>query len=255
MRDCLKGFFSKKDIGKHKKNVHTSVRKSMCYQCPKVYKNDEIPKDHLKRKHSGDRFDHPCGSCPKRFKVKRILKKHMETHISKDSEKIDCIICSKTFPNIPALQRHQQNVHNEEIIKCDICPQMLNRPKMIRHIWRHRSNKTHFCWQCKKGFKTDTELKAHETSHKEGEKVPCHVCSKELKTETGMKQHQIIHTYRERKFKCNVCSLAFLTNVALEDHSLTHTSEKPYSCVITSCGKKYNNSGSLSHHTQKHKQD
>ena len=180
----------------------------------------------------------------------------MEVHISKDNEKIDCKICSKTFPNIPCLQRHQHYVHNEEIIKCDICPKMLNKPKMMRHIRRHRSNITHLCWLCNKGFKTDTELKNHEQTHKEGDKyVPCNVCNKEFKTETKLKKHNQIHTYREKKFKCNQCSAAFFSSFILEDHGLTHTSEKPYSCPTKACNKKYNNNGSLFHHMKKHKQD
>ena len=202
-------------------------RNSVCDQCPKVYKNNLHLNDHVKRKHSGDRFDHPCTSCPKRFKVKRVLQKHMEVHIPQPHKKYECKICLKVLPNIRSLGIHQQNSHNEDIFKCEICPQMLNKSSMKRHIAIHKLKISHFCWLCNKGFKTNGALDKHQATHVDVKRnILCNVCNKGCRTETELRKHKQIHT-----------------------------SEKPYSCAITTCGKTYNNHGSLSHHKRKHKQE
>ena len=216
---CLKHV---KYLNKHTVGVHPTGRNFNCDQCSKSYKTVIPLRDHIKRKHS-DSMDHQCSTCGKKFNVDRVLKKHIEQVHGKEDMK--CKICNKSFSNIAAVEGHERR-HNNKIVKiqCDLCHKLVREEYLEKHKQFH-GGQDKKCSICKKGFKTNGELKKHEQ----------------------------IHTERERPYECKVCDAKMHSMKILKSHSLIHTTETPFSCPIENCDQRFNNGGSLFHHKRKHK--
>ncbi|KAL1378946.1 hypothetical protein pipiens_003871 [Culex pipiens pipiens] len=104
------------------------------------------------------------------------------------------------------------------------------------------------CAWCGRFFKTNHNLKEHETTHSSDKPLKCHICPKEFARRDYYKRHIKMHE-TEGKFKCNECDKAFHCNKRLENHiSVKHRGERPFQCTL--CPKTYPSASSLYGHVQ-----
>ncbi len=77
----------------------------------------------------------------------------------------------------------------------------------------NREDREHVCEDCKKEFKTKTQLDSHKRQvHSDERPYACRFCSKGFKMQAVLRQHEMIHT-GERRYKCPHCAKSFKQSV------------------------------------------
>ncbi|XP_050432622.1 zinc finger protein ZFP2-like [Adelges cooleyi] len=103
--------------------------------------------------------------------------------------------------------------------------------------------KIHFCWVCKKVFKTNIMVAAHMKNHLAEEPYQCRLCFKEFIFPTKLKIHEGNHLIN----KCDDCPMQFDNVLGLLLHRMTrHTPERPYECDM--CELAFKRKASLANH-------
>lgn len=101
------------------------IKKTVLFQCAKVFKTKEGFQDHMKTQHMG--IEEPrvqCTVCGAWLKNRGTLNKHMKIHT--DSPQV-CDICHKLKPTRTALNHHKRLVHGDASFHCTICKKTFKR--------------------------------------------------------------------------------------------------------------------------------
>ena len=119
----------------------------------------------------------PCTKCNKCYIIESDLKSHLKSHEKDHTVKIvkpgtkmsyKCETCGKTFTKSSHFKNHLF-VHlptSARPYKCEKCEQrFINKSKRDFHMMIHSDEKPFPCPTCDKGFRTQRELKKHETIH------------------------------------------------------------------------------------------
>ena len=113
---CHKGF-SRKDLLKTHKVVHTGERPFKCQICRKGFSQRSNLNTH-KLTHSGEKT-FQCGECEKRFARKSTLEFHKLTHTGE--KPFSCQICHKGFSQMSSLNTHKLTHSGEKRFECGDC--------------------------------------------------------------------------------------------------------------------------------------
>ncbi|XP_018335336.1 zinc finger protein 391 isoform X27 [Agrilus planipennis] len=191
--NCLKGFFTEKELKYHEKLMHSNV----LYQC-------EI--------------------CGKSVKSKNSLKLHMDTHGSKsDNEKdrnvIVCHICQKVYRAKRSMRLHlAEHMGKKSSYVCDICGKTVSSADSLRdHILIHKNSRSYECTECGKRFNTSSTLAVHRRTHTGVKKFACDLCDKRFTQRSPLVIHRRIHT-GEKPYKCDLCENLFISRGDLNRH-------------------------------------
>ena len=178
-----------------------------------------------------------------------------------------CSLCRKMFKNKRNLNQHVRisHLHDQESYNeihkynCAHCEKRFyKKANLASHLLTHTTDKNIVCpvEGCKRRFKREKALKAHQNKHHKlilSDELLCSFCGKRFETQSGLKNHISKHTgieYVKRKYACDVCSKSFRCNADLNTHSVVHTKEKPFQCP--SCSMSFTQRASLKDHINVH---
>ena len=124
--------------------------------------------------------------------------------------------------------------HDKEYL-CIKCDQVFRTPTELKiHDWSHKSEGPYGCINCDMTFSQFHNLQRHNRIHTEERPYSCTNCDKSFITSINMKQHNMSHT-GERPYSCTKCDKSFITSIHMKQHNMSHTGERSYSC--TKCDK------------------
>ena len=239
---CEKHFSSKRNLKKHRSEVHTT--KINCSKCKLTFLKNSDLELHIKTEHDTT-VKHSCGICGKLFMLEWRLNKHREGH-GNDSQKYCHYFNNKEscpFDDIGCMFKH------EDSPICFFRQNCTNRLCQFKHKDVIENDK-----------KEDDDLKnkfnalaALEQS--ESEEIVCelyckasfgyHICTnKDFDEFLGCDVFNVIDDYIEEEgeeilytmFPCEKCNERFKEYDILRDHfSKEHTADNSVGCKISGC--------------------
>ena len=74
-----------------------------------------------------------------------------------------CVDCNMEFQTTAALGNHRQSTHGtDEIYKCHMCLKIISCARNLKlHLMRHSDHRPYRCRICKRGFKTNKDMRQH----------------------------------------------------------------------------------------------
>jgi hypothetical protein len=76
-------------------------------------------------------------------------------------------------------------------------------------------------------------------------------CPRTYSSKYNLRRHVNSTHLRIRCFTCERCSKKFTSKQSLKEHFYIHTGEKPFTCLETSCNKKFRQASQLNVHRKK----
>lgn len=125
-----------------------------------------------------------------------------------------CKWCSMSLDSEDELESHMKTTHPSEynVFKCQICQLIcVDQPALSEHLLSvHVDTYPYFCFDCGKGFKTQSGLDAHMGSrHGLGKQCfTCEICKKSFSRACNLNTHKLSHS-RERPFECRLCGAKY----------------------------------------------
>lgn len=166
---CWKQFTETRKIPLHIKRMHTKVKDFHCEECEySAFTKFDITR-HIKNVHSPKVESEDKRICPDCGKVVRgnnqltlhIKKKHLMM------KKFQCDICSFTSYGKYEMRSHLEHIHVpkefKESFPCPLCPSVLSSSMglKVHHQHKHSGLKPHQCTKCEKSFSLKETLKTH----------------------------------------------------------------------------------------------
>ena len=169
-----------------------------------------------------------CPTCGKQVR-KRVFRAHMKSHLcklepsaeeSKTTLQHYCDQCEKCYASKGALTDHIKAEHEGIVITCQLCPEKF---KTRNELWQHKN-----------------------LQHSTDERFNCKYCGKRYGSTSELRRH--MRTHQDPTFSCKHCDKKFVYKAGLSGHERTHTGEKPYTCPVESCGKRWVSGTALAKH-------
>ena len=189
---CDKTFQSETTKRLHIENVH--LRTSFnCKLCDSTFNKKGELVSHTRKAHKDVERQFKCHICDKSFLLKHTLKDHMAVH-EENQQEYRCEECGKSYKDRRNLKDHIDSVH-KKILKyhCDQCDFKCTRRDLLnRHMIDHMGVYPFNCSSCKRGFKSEQELKNHEDTHLSNElkyKFTCQYCGSMFTRKVNMDVH------------------------------------------------------------------
>lgn len=141
-----------------------------CEYCHKLYKNDNVLKNHIWQYHTGSQAGkkYSCDTCDRSYVRRSDLAKHVrELHENRELEQHKCPYCSNIYKARVILNRHIIFSHKkvDKRHECKICYKSYCRPyHLIRHmkeVHKKQYIKSNECENCRKEFSNKLALKMH----------------------------------------------------------------------------------------------
>ncbi|XP_070200626.1 zinc finger protein 93-like [Littorina saxatilis] len=179
--DCGRCFKVKRDLNQH------FCKPKECPICKRMLNCLSTYTQHMKRKHSEDRFK--CSHCELGFLTPRELEVHTRTHTKE--KPFTCEICGQSFSTLANLSYHRNARHlNSRPYKCDICQKGFNsHPGLFQHKRRHFDDKRYSCDKCGKKFYQSCSLKTHALTHTDLRSFACSECGKTYRNRGNLNYH------------------------------------------------------------------
>ena len=171
---------------------------------------------------------------------------------NKSSPKPSTSIASKhqTGKALPSNKKQQSSAK----VLCGECGILIHCRSIKKHNDSMHFKKTMKCSECKKEYRSNSDLKAHlKAAHGIQNKHQCNVCSAKYVHKRNLLQHMKKHSVNisETSAKSNVCHCGkqFARKCHLIDHKHVHTFENKFICE--KCDKSYKFRTGLLKHTKK----
>ncbi|XP_048003766.1 myoneurin-like isoform X3 [Leguminivora glycinivorella] len=268
--DCPETFPTKRTLQTHAKKVHdknTGVEKGknkskyehlfkvvqgeepkyVCTQCGFESKDRPALLTHMRWNHDSHIENMSCPTCGEVFTDIKLLQKHKaQPHIAKYS----CKPCGLLFTLKRLLSKH--NSHHHGLAKCHLCPKVLSKVEMKKHIEDvHKDIPT--CGVCSFKAVTQALVVRHQRKvHLKEKNVTCSICKFKCFGTAELNRHMISHKV-DKVYTCRFCKKTFPRPTTCRIHEMIHTGEKNKVCDV--CGAKFVQKASLNYHMLKHHPD
>ncbi len=110
------------------------------------------------------------------------------------------------------------------------------------------------CPICEKGFTRKASYEEHIARHTGIKDKFCDICDKYYFETAYWRHMKLVHPLEKNlRFSCQICNKTFSQKFKLNQHLPVHMTEteKPFSCSVAECGKKFGSSLRLRKH-EKH---
>jgi len=232
---------------KNRSRVRPAVP-SACRLCDKVYKNQEILRQHVKSHHNTSNLI--CSQCQATFTSLRSLKYHEQRNHS-NLEPEPCSFCGKKFLDRKYLRIHE-NIHSQtNQYVCHFCGRkFIMKTNLTVHINRHHTEKTNdfICQICGKGFPFKLYLKKHFKTHSDEKPHHCSVCEAKFREASLLRKHVNSIHLKIRPFVCQYCQKTFTRSLYLRDHIQSQHLGVPAKLECVKCAAVFSNRSSLKQH-------
>lgn len=189
---CIVCNLKLRNLKKHMKEVHTTIRPFVCAVCGAGFKVRHNLTNHMKT------HDEPteCQIC---HKFLPNIERHLLRHKRPRPMPLRCSQCDKTFATKQSLQSHQERIHERvplgKIYKCSTCNLTFIRNRDLRqHSFIHYTGKIFTCnaLNCNEMFKKAFKLMAHMMVHNTSNEASfaCNICDKKYLRQTALNKHQ-----------------------------------------------------------------
>jgi len=151
--------FSKKDTWKAHMRYNHNDALFQCAHCSKKFILEHTMKLHVEAAHMGSVT---CDYCPKVYRNKEALRDHIR-HKHRD-QMIPCRKCNSMFIDADTLSNHQKKIHPEidGPFTCDECRTTFEKSYYLRrHLRSVHSGKRYTCPECKSTYSTKQNLARH----------------------------------------------------------------------------------------------
>lgn len=155
---------------------------------------------------------------------------------------------------------HSKKHKMREKFLCELCGLSFKKYILFHyHKKKHLAKRTvrnkiysYNCSQCKRQFRTKTNLKEHENYCLGTLPFKCSVqsCDKKFTSSSKLKNH--VKLKHEKKFIaiCSICNIGFVKLSDYKSHKISHSTDKKYSC--SKCDKTYKTLSNLNFHMKVH---
>jgi DNA-directed RNA polymerase subunit RPC12/RpoP len=180
-----------------------------------------------------------------------------------------CLDCPESFKTAGLLLKHCQQQHGSEGLvnsesqdlddiaedhwnkcKCPDCGHVfMSRVRCDGHIASgiHTDSPRFQCFECKKAFDSDSQLKYHAVRHSDERPYECHICGKTYKSVIHLNTHRRTHADN----KCGKCGKTCSGEAELIVHFKEHQTKPPESHPCPECGQLFAFEERLSRHIQR----
>ncbi|XP_037051458.1 zinc finger protein 236-like [Bradysia coprophila] len=266
---CGKQFTKNCLLIRHER-IHNGHKPFQCDRCDRSFAQKNTLVIH-QRRHSDHRM-YQCPHCPQTFVQKGNLLSHVaKCHTYKEGEpSFPCNQCSCTFKKIGTLNAHISKFHAAQsvLVDDDLGFKLDDVMKELNDL--HRSNSLENELISKDLFFNLPVIMPPTTPEEipntvgDGDKQSdyanaTNATQSSLKlavhTSNGMVTHRSVMQRIHGNVRCYVCLYCpkeFRRPSDLVRHIRIHTKEKPFSCPIANCGKKFSVKSSLSKHLNTH---
>lgn len=162
---------------------------------------------------------------------------------------IKCKICNKKYAANNRID-HMIKHDNPRPYECFDCKKVFQKNYQLRnHQKTHLKEKDFICELCGNGFSYPIDLKRHMRRHSENRPYKCALCSKCYKSPSSLNAHFQLHA-NPTPFPCQFCEKSFTTPMGKRLHERQHTGEKPYAC--TYCDSRFSDNSTMKQHVRTH---
>lgn len=262
----LKSFKHKQTVERHLSKEHDPRKASKqirseektlsfhCEYCSTGYKHKQTLERHLAKVHD--------------IRKKEVMTNFKRAAATSNFEELKstltCDLCGKVFSFRESLRKHLVNhahLSTKEVkaravtekIVCHLCPAVIRRDLMKRHIQNiHTKYRPFVCQEpgCSTSFTDSSKMNDHKNWHLKIRNYICAFCQEEFYFASNWRQHLYRHVDPER-YKCKFCSECFVTRGSLSNHLRLHddsNSNVSFVCAYEQCDKTFRFESRLKQH-------
>lgn len=241
--ECEKSFYVAQDLSRHSLS-HKEEKRFYCPVCATGYSRADTLRKHLNTHETLDieemellinvHGELKCVLCETEITTSggyKALKDHVKLKHVTANGKVDCNLCKKSLSNVLLLLDHLFEMHLKCLLSCQKCeyseqiPSKLEGHVRNKHI--SKKEKQSICPDCKKSFKTASELGRHTRKYhsEKREDIKCPDCGKTFARMRNLKRHKEVHAEERPSFACKFCDAKFTRKETLTAHYVVHRQE------------------------------
>jgi len=244
--ECKLRFKEPAELQRHHMRHHVKEPHIPCTVCGKFFFAAKDMRRHIRSFHTTLRMNPKCKFCAKTFESTNVADEHERLHSLQTP--FDCVLCQRSFTTSNDLHRHVLSTHETLVFKCPHagCEHEAfdTKPKLAWHRWKKHvvteTEGSHPCPHCPFRGHNPSSLKFHMFAHAKEKVFQCPVegCERSF----AWKHQRELHVRKVHKigpevtelFKCKVCARAFDSKCRLKNHEIYHGDQREFMCELCS---------------------